>query len=133
MLEKKGPEPLLYNVNIPTAALAGPTKLRVVPMDVSQYGERYEKRTDPFGRVYYWLTGQPPPPGSGRETDLSVLAEGCVALTPLGYDMTRQEVVGDMQPWQFDLNGFDLPGEPADDRGVRRPPVSTTRQREPSP
>jgi 5'-nucleotidase len=131
VLEKKGPEPLLYNMNIPTAALGGPPEVRVVPMDVSQYGERYEKRTDPFGRVYYWLTGQPPPPAGKGETDLSVLAEGCVALTPLGYDMTRQEVVGDMQPWEFRLDGVDSPAEPADGRGVRRPPVSTARQREP--
>jgi 5'-nucleotidase len=110
VLEKKGPQPQLYNMNIPTAALSGTPRVRVVPMNVSQYGEQYQKRTDPFGRVYYWLTGQPPTAGSGRETDLSVLAEGCVALTPLGYDMTRREVVAEMQQWEFHLDGVDWPG-----------------------
>jgi 5'-nucleotidase len=101
VLHQKGPEPQLYNVNIPTAALDGQPRVRVVPMDVSQYGEHYEKRTDPFGRVYYWLTGQPPPPGEERETDLSAMAKGFVALTPLGYDMTRQKVLAEMESWQF--------------------------------
>jgi len=133
VLDKKEPEPQLYNMNVPTAALDGMPQVRVVPMDVSQYGERYERRIDPFGRVYYWLTGQPPPPGSGRETDLSVLAEGHVALTPLGYDMTRREVVDRMQAWQFRLDGVESPAETTGNRGARRPPVSTARERGPMP
>jgi 5'-nucleotidase len=117
VLAKKGPEPRLYNLNLPAAALVGPARVRVVPMDVSQYAEQYQRRTDPFGRTYYWLTGQPPRGGSGRETDLSVLAEGSVALTPLGYDMTRKEQVREMQPWKFRLDGMDLSGEPVDGHG----------------
>jgi 5'-nucleotidase len=132
VLDKKEPEPQLYNMNIPTAALHGTPRVRVVPTDVSQYGEQYERRTDPFGRVYYWLYGQPPPPGSGRETDLSVLAEGCVALTPLGYDMTRHEMVRHMQAWEFRFDGVDSPAEPTDEpHRARRPPLSTARQRQP--
>ena len=98
-------------------------------MDVSQYEEQYEKRTDPFGRVYYWLTGQPPPSGGTRETDLSVLAKGCVALTPLGYDMTRREVLTEMEPWQFRLDSLASGAEPTEEPGVRRPHVSTARER----
>ena len=104
VLEKKGPKPQLYNMNIPTAALSGTPQVRVVPMDVSQYEEQYEKRRDPFGRAYYWLTGQPPPPADGQETDLSAMAKGCVALTPLGYNMTQEKVLAEMAPWQFRLD-----------------------------
>ncbi len=128
ILDRKRPEPQLYNMNIPTAALRGTPQVRVVPMDVSQYGEQYEKRTDPFGRVYYWLTGQPPPPGEAHETDLSALAKGCVALTPLGYDMTRREVLTEMEPWHFRLDGMESAGEPTEEPGVRRPHVSTARE-----
>jgi 5'-nucleotidase len=130
VLDKKRREPQLYNMNIPTAALRGTPEVRVVPMDVSQYGEHYEKRTDPFGRVYYWLTGQPPPPGDAHETDLSVLVKGCVALTPLGYDMTRREVLAEMEPWQFRLDGMESAGQTAEEHGARRPHVSTARERQ---
>jgi len=107
ILEKKEPEPQLYNMNIPTAALDGTPRVRVVPMDVAQYGENFEKRTDPFGRVYYWATGQPPPPVPQHQTDLTAIAEGFVTLTPLDYNMTRQALLDQMEPWQFDLEGPD--------------------------
>ncbi len=129
VLEAKGPEPQLYNLNMPTAALSGTPEVRVVPMDVSQYGERYERRTDPFGRVYYWLTGQPPPPGEA-ETDLSAMAKGHIALTPLDYDMTRRKVLAKMQPWQFRLDDVEPADGSTDRRGARRPLVSTTRRQQ---
>jgi len=103
-LDKKGPEPQLYNLNIPTAALSGRPELRVVPMDVSQYGERYEKRADPFGRAYYWLAGQRPPLDEARETDLSAMYKGFVALTPLSYDMTRRRHLAEMETWRYRLD-----------------------------
>jgi len=111
ILEKKGPEPQLYNMNIPTAALSGVPEVSVVPMDVTRYGDRYEKRTDPWGREYYWITGSPPTATEGHETDLSALAKGRVTLTPLDYNMTRESALAAMQPWRFHLDEVDLKGD----------------------
>ena len=106
LLAKKGPEPQLYNMNIPTAALHGTPRVRVVPMDTTGYGERFEKRVDPWGRDYYWATGQPPPKMSGPETDLSALAKGYVTLSPLDYNLTRRPVLAEMEGWEFALDGL---------------------------
>lgn len=130
VLEKKGPGPQLYNMNIPTAALSGTPRVRVVPMDASQYEEEYEKRADPFGRSYYWLKGQPRVPRDGLETDLSALTQGCVALTPLGYNMTHPAGLIEMGPWQFRLDDLESSAEPGRDCGVRRPLVGTAREKE---
>src|SRR5436189_92682 len=44
ILEKNGTAPQLYNLNIPTEALARERReLRVVPMGLFRYGEQYEK------------------------------------------------------------------------------------------
>jgi 5'-nucleotidase len=104
ILEKKGPEPQLYNLNIPSAALSGRPKIGVVPMNVSRYGDRFEKRIDPWGREYYWLTGGPAADTPGQETDLSALAKGKVTITPLDYNMTRQAALAEMEQWQFRLS-----------------------------
>ena len=40
-------------------------------MNVTRYGDRFEKRQDPWGRDYYWLTGGPAPLVPEHETDLS--------------------------------------------------------------
>jgi 5'-nucleotidase len=101
ILKQKGPEPQLYNLNIPTAALHGPSEVRVVPMGVGRYGEEFEERRDPKGRPYYWATGGPLPPPSEQETDLWTLAEGHITLTPLGYDLTRHRMLAEMKKWRF--------------------------------
>ena len=103
ILRLKTPEGQLYNLNIPTPALAGTPQVKVVPMGVELYGERFLKRQDPRGRTYYWATADPPPQHGTRETDLSALEQGFVTLTPLQYDMTRHQVLRDMADWDLDL------------------------------
>jgi len=104
VLERKGPAAQLYNLNIPTRALEGPgSALKVVPMGVARYGEKFEKRLDPRGRRYYWATNEPPPPAGEHETDLTALARGFVTLTPLDFDMTKRQVLAEMERWEFDL------------------------------
>jgi 5'-nucleotidase len=104
ILEKKVPCPQLYNLNIPQKALAGASEVCVVPMNVTRYGDRFEKRQDPWGRDYYWLTGGPAPATPGHETDLSALGQGKITLTPLDYNLTRQAMLQEMESWQFHLS-----------------------------
>ncbi len=101
VLEFKKPEPQLYNLNIPIAAIDGGAELQVVPMGVARYGEHFEKRTDPRGRSYYWATNDPPPPPGDESTDLSALAAGNMTLTPLSFDMTTHNVLSEMQNWDL--------------------------------
>ena len=128
ILEKKGPEPQLYNLNIPTAALQQTPEVSIVPMDVTRYGDKFEKRTDPWGREYYWLTGEPPRSTEGHETDLSALAKGHVTLTPLDYNMTRKSVLAEMQPWQFGLAAVEPDDVSSPEPGPHRPVVKTARK-----
>lgn len=114
ILQQKRDEPQLFNLNIPTAALAGTPEVCVVPMNVTRYGDSFEKRFDPWGREYFWLKGGPPKPGAAHETDLSALAQGKVTITPLDYNLTRQAALADMQRWQFPLAGSDLESNDAD-------------------
>ncbi len=123
-LQKKGPEPQLYSLNIPTAAMTNPPEVAVVPMDVTRYGDRYEKRHDPWGREYYWITGERPTATEGHETDLSALSKGKMTLTPLGYNMTRHPVLAEMQPWQFQIGDMDADDDSRHNKpGNHQPPV----------
>jgi 5'-nucleotidase len=131
VLEKRGTEPQLYNINIPKAALDSTPEVRTVPMDVTQYGERFEKRIDPWGRAYYWATGTPPPVLSEQETDLSAIAKGFVTLTPLDFNLTKQSVLAEMQPWQLRLeNDLETDAESPGIRRSQRPVVASTRKQQ---
>ncbi len=91
----------LFNLNIPTQATLGPKEVCVVPMGLEQYGRRYEKRTDPHGRDYYWaLWTEPdqPPPASA---DVIQLRDGNVTLTPLQFDLTHRDMIDRMSDWDI--------------------------------
>lgn len=104
LLEKKPEGSRLFNLNIPTAAVFDPQpEVCVVPMDVRQFGERYEKRVDPWGRTYYWATGEPAPEPGDHGTDLSVLAQGKIAITPLHFDLTAHSALKALEKCQFSV------------------------------
>lgn len=103
ILAKKGEAPELYNLNIPTAAVASPRGVKVVPMGVTEHTERFDKRVDPRGRNYYWLASEPSPQTSRQENDLTALADGFVTLTPLQFDMTKASTLSEMRNWKIDL------------------------------
>jgi 5'-nucleotidase len=103
LLEHRGDQPQLYNLNIPTIALENGGHLRVVPMGLERYGEQYEKRIDPRGRSYYWATNLPSPQLGVEETDLTSLEKGEVTLTALHYDMTHREMLEAMRSWNVQV------------------------------
>jgi 5'-nucleotidase len=89
----------LFNLNVPTAATLSPKELSIVPMGLAQYGRRYEKRTDPGGRSYYWAIWTQPDEPPPELTDLTELKKGNVTLTPLHFDLTRHPLLGQMPTW----------------------------------
>jgi 5'-nucleotidase len=103
ILRHKGPEPHLYNLNMPTAAMHVPSELHVVPMGLARYGETFERRVDPRGRAYYWATSEPPPPPEREETDLTAIRKGHVTLTALNFDMTHRGVLEQIRGWNLKL------------------------------
>ncbi len=108
ILQQKDAEPQLYNINIPTAAVqlfrkGKAPQVNVVPMGVERYGEHYIKRQDPKGRDYYWATNDPPPKRTDHPTDLTMLADGHVTVTPLKFDLTNIPRLDEMASWKLSL------------------------------
>lgn len=117
ILKQNGTSGRLYNINIPLKALRNKApEVRVVPMSVTQYWETFERRTDPMGRTYYWLSGRPDP-GQPKdknpegETDLTALAQGCVSVTPLNFDVTDRHVLTEMANWDLSPQADDTSHE----------------------
>jgi 5'-nucleotidase len=55
---------------------------------VGRFRERYERRIDPRGNVYYWLTGETRVDQEREDSDARALAEGMIAVTPISFDLT---------------------------------------------
>ena len=91
---------LVYSINIPLAALEGTPKVEIVPMDLTRFGDRFDKRSDPWGRDYFWMTGSAPQ-STGHMTDLAAVSRGSVAITPLSFDLSAQREIREMEQWTF--------------------------------
>ena len=81
----------LVNVNFPALAPDAVKGIRVCRQGIRDYGRlRIIERTDPRGYRYYWFGLAPTIETPGHITDLEVVADGYVSVTPLFLDLTHE-------------------------------------------
>jgi len=81
----------LINVNFPALPPDRVKGVRVAQQGRHDYDRlRIVQRTDPRGYDYFWFGLAPMVETPGHSTDLEVVADGYVAVTPLHFDLTHQ-------------------------------------------
>jgi 5'-nucleotidase len=81
----------VININVPRTERddAPMPEIRVVEMNTAAGTETYERRTSPFGQVYYWASGDGMEfTHTAPESDVEALLERYITVTPLSYDLT---------------------------------------------
>jgi 5'-nucleotidase len=87
----------LVNVNFPALAPDAIKGIRVCRQGFHDYGRlQIDERIDPRGYPYYWFGLAPIAPSPGHVTDLEVIADGYVSVTPLALDLTDEPALGDL-------------------------------------
>jgi 5'-nucleotidase len=92
ILESRPPVPLCLNVNIPVARPDEIRGIRVCRQCLGYWREEFFCRKNPFGRDYFWLTGDfknAEPDAS--DTDEWALAHNYVSVVPIQVDLTNHE------------------------------------------
>jgi 5'-nucleotidase len=80
------PEGITLNVNVPPPPVKG---IRLVKLGEKRYNPEITSRTDPRGRIYYWIgTGTPKAVGDG-DSDVQTIKDGYATVTPLHRDLTH--------------------------------------------
>ena len=81
----------LVNVNFPALAPDAVKGIRVCRQGIRDYGRlRIVERTDPRGYRYFWFGLAPTVETPGHVTDLEVVADGYISVTPLHLDLTHE-------------------------------------------
>lgn len=93
VLEKGLPDNTALNVNIPRLPLEEIKGIRVCRQSRARWTDSFEKRTDPRGRDYWWLTGKFECPDPQQDTDEWALANGYVSVVPVHPDYTNLEAI----------------------------------------
>ena len=81
------------NVNIPSLPPSGIAGVAVTRQGISRFEERFDRRIDPRGNTYYWLSGETPVEPEAPDTDGAALKRGYITITPIHYDLTSREDV----------------------------------------
>ena len=97
VLEQGLPIATGLNVNIPRLEAAAIKGIRVCHQADARWSDSFERRVDPQGRPYWWLTGKFICPNPPEDSDEWALAHGYVSVVPVSPDFTNYQVVDDLQ------------------------------------
>lgn len=87
------PKGVVLNVNIPKLNNNHIKGVRVCRQANAHWEEQFDKRTNPLGRDYYWLTGEFVNEDKGEDTDEWALHNGYVSVVPVQFDLTAHHAI----------------------------------------
>jgi 5'-nucleotidase len=95
------PRGVYLNVNVPPCPEKAIRGVRITRQGLAMYREEFDRRTDPSGRTYFWLTGQKMNKEKELDVDDGAVAADYVAVTPVHYDLTRYEFMDSLKAWNL--------------------------------
>lgn len=101
-------EGCLLNVNVPAVPASAIAGVAIAHQGVRRYIDVFEKRVDPRGKTYYWLSGeaiedfesQPPEITSQTPLDVHAIRQNYITVTPLQYNLTDVSRLATLQSLQ---------------------------------
>ncbi len=98
-LEKGIPKGVVLNVNIPRTEENGIRGVKICRQARANWKEKFDKRTNPMGKDYYWLTGEFELLDRGEDTDEWALANDFISVVPTQFDLTAHHAIQDLNTW----------------------------------
>jgi len=100
LIEEDIPLPMCLNVNIPNIPADEIRGIRMCRQNKGYWREEFERRQDPRGRDYYWLTGVfLNQEEHAEDTDECALRNNYVSVVPMQVDLTNYEQLDQMDRW----------------------------------
>lgn len=103
VLQKGLPDGVILNVNLPKLPESEIKGIKICRQAKAYWEEKFDKRINPMGKDYYWLTGKFVNQDNGEDTDEWALAQGYVSVVPVQFDLTAHHAIQTLNSWG--LNG----------------------------
>lgn len=84
-------EHAILNINFPKLQSAGEAKVCFTKLGRLTYRNVFEERKDPRGRSYYWMGGEPELMEQDVDSDIYIVQQGQISITPLHIDLTNYD------------------------------------------
>lgn len=101
VLEHGLPEGVVLNVNIPNLEKKAIKGIKICRQAKANWKEEFDKRRNPHGRDYYWLTGKFVNLDKGNDTDEWALENGYISVVPIQPDLTAHYFIQNLNSWNF--------------------------------
>lgn len=100
VLKNQFPAHHCLNVNIPKLAANEIQGIKFCKQANASWDDQFDKREDPFGQTYYWMTGEFQAFIPELDTDLHYIKQGFATIVPTQYDMTAYQVLEELKNWK---------------------------------
>ena len=102
LISKNGlPKGVLLNVNIPAVPDKEVKGIRLTVQGETKFVGSIEKRIDPRGQTYYWLSPEIVEVSGTPELDTIAIRNNEISITPLHFDMTSRDNLEELRRWEI--------------------------------
>jgi 5'-nucleotidase len=95
------PEGVILNVNFPKLSKEEIKGIKICRQAKAMWQEEFDKRTNPQGKEYYWLTGKFVNLDKGTDTDEWALENGYISIVPVQFDLTAHHAMQQLNSWEL--------------------------------
>jgi len=101
VLENGLPQGVVLNVNFPKLEKNAIKGFKICRQANANWVEAFDKRTNPQGKDYYWLTGKFVNFDKGEDTDEWALQQGYISVVPVQFDLTAHHFIQQLNSWSL--------------------------------
>ena len=101
VLNNKIPKGVVLNVNIPSIKKSDIKGVKICRQAMAYWVEEFDKRKNPLGQEYYWLTGKFVNKDQGEDTDEWALNNNYISIVPVEFDLTAHHAIQGLNDWDF--------------------------------
>jgi 5'-nucleotidase len=96
---------MCLSVNIPPIPREAMKGVRVTRLGKRVFRDVIVEKTDPRGKLYYWIGGEDPTWEDDERSDFNAVNDGFVSVTPLLLELTDYRAIVEMETWGLNLAG----------------------------
>lgn len=101
VLERGLPQGIVLNVNFPKRSKEPYKGIKIARQARANWNEKFEKRINPLGKSYYWLSGDFENLDGGEDTDEHALENHYVSVVPVQFDLTAHDFIQTLNMWNW--------------------------------
>ncbi|WP_371370959.1 5'/3'-nucleotidase SurE [Sporomusa aerivorans] len=93
------PPNTLLNVNVPALPEHELQGISITKLGIRNYENTFERRLDPRGRTYYWMSGRISESENDADSDIMAVKAGKISVTPVHFDLTNYGIMNILESW----------------------------------